>query len=219
LDILLIPGGDPHHIQTLTERKFILDHVNNPNVTAVMSICTGANILTRTGALTGKEATAPFVLLRLLKTTNPEVNWSMKRWTSDASKRIWSSGSVANGLDMVAAWAKDYFWDREELVKFALLSVAVGDRGSEYSKEEKEYWNSLDLREHDMAHLNGDLKPGIGDGMAGMDHGSMMNQASFPAGPSSGERGGVDHAEMAEMFHGSRGGNSMPGMSHGRRRV
>jgi putative intracellular protease/amidase len=55
LDILLIPGGNPHHQQTPSERAFICKATDDPATTAVMSICTGANILAASGALNGKN--------------------------------------------------------------------------------------------------------------------------------------------------------------------
>jgi transcriptional regulator GlxA family with amidase domain len=121
-----------------------------------MSICTGANILATAGALEGRNATAPFVLLRMLSKVRPETQWMMRRWVGEGTS-VWTSGGITNGMDMTAAWIREYFWDRPELVKFVLTSAAVGERGPEYSAEEREYWGSLDLADHDKAHQSGDL--------------------------------------------------------------
>src|ERR1700744_4324576 len=66
LDILVIPGGNPHHPQTPTERAFIRNVTDNPASIATMTICTGVNILASSGALARHNATAPYILYPLL---------------------------------------------------------------------------------------------------------------------------------------------------------
>jgi hypothetical protein len=96
---------------------------------------------------------------------------------------------------MTSAFLRSYFWDRPELVKFVTMAAGVGDRGSEYSAEEREFWMSVDNEEHGQIHLNGDLKSEDDDpallaktheSMAKMGHGSMAN---------------MGHESMANMGH------------------
>jgi len=196
LDILVIPGGNPMHPQTPKERAFVRNITDSPNTIATMTICTGVNILASSGALAGHNATAPYILYPLLEKKHPQVNWSWTRWVSTANGKLWTSGSIGNGLDMVAAFMRDYFWDRPELVELVLTSSAVGDRGKEYSEVEKRVFGSLDFSKHLKMHEEGDLgsgnaKPG---GMAGMDHGDM---GGMDPGMNHGDMAGMNHGKMA----------------------
>jgi len=196
LDILVIPGGNPMHPQTPKERAFVRNITDSPNTIATMTICTGVNILASSGALAGHNATAPYILDPLLEKKHPQVNWSWTRWVSTANGKLWTSGSIGNGLDMVAAFMRDYFWDRPELVELVLTSSAVGDRGKEYSEVEKRVFGSLDFSKHLKMHEEGDLgsgnaKPG---GMAGMDHGDM---GGMDPGMNHGDMAGMNHGKMA----------------------
>jgi len=188
LDILVIPGGNPMHPQTPKERAFVRKVTDSPNSIATMTICTGVNILASSGALVGHNATAPYILYPLLEKKHPQVNWNWTRWVRTANGKLWTSGSIGNGLDMVAAFMRDYFWDRPELVELVLTSSAVGDRGKEYTEVEKRVFGSYDFSRHLKMHEEGDLGSGNAkqDGMAGMDHGDM---------------GGMDHGNMAKMNH------------------
>jgi hypothetical protein len=176
------------HPQTPKERAFIRNITDSPNSVATMTICTGVNILASSGALAGHNATAPYILYPLLEKKHPQVHWSWTRWVRASDGKLWTSGSIGNGLDMVAAFMRDYFWDRPELVEFVLTSAAVGDRGKEYSEVERRWFESIDFSRHLKMHEEGDL--GSGDakqgGMAGMDHSGMA---------------GMDHGGMAEMNH------------------
>jgi hypothetical protein len=147
-----------------------------------MTICTGVNILASSGALAGHNATAPYILYPLLEKRYPQVKWNWTRWVRAADGKIWTSGSIGNGMDMAAAFMREYFWDRAELVEFVLNGAAAGDRGQEYSKAEKGLWSSMDFSKHLKMHEDGDLAPegagkvgsgGMDHGMAGMDHGGM----------------------------------------------
>jgi transcriptional regulator GlxA family with amidase domain len=158
-----------------------------------MTICTGVNILASSGALAGHNATAPYILYPLLEKKHPQVKWSWTRWVRAANGKLWTSGSIANGQDMVAAFMRDYFWDRSELVEFVLTSAAVGDRGKEYTQAERRMFNSLDFSRHLKMHEQGDLGSGSGQqgGMAGMDHSAMGH----------GGMAKMDHGGMAGMRH------------------
>jgi hypothetical protein len=191
------------------ERAFIRNITDNPNTIATMTICTGVNILASSGALAGHNATAPYILYPLLEKRHPEVKWGWTRWVKAADGKLWTSGSIGNGLDMVSAFMKDYFWDRAELVEFVLNAAAVGDHGQEYSAEERKIWNSVDFSQHLKMHEEGDLSQGSTEhsGMSGMNHGGM-------AGMNHGGMAGMNHGGMAGMDHGG-----MAGMDHSMMRV
>jgi transcriptional regulator GlxA family with amidase domain len=169
------------HMQTPKERAFVRNATDSPRTIAAMTVCTGVNILASAGALVGHNATAPYILYPLLEKQHPTVHWSQARWVRTAEGKLWTSGSIGNGLDMVAAFMREYFWDRPELVELVLAAAAVGDRGREYSEREMKVFASYDFSKHLKMHEQGDL------GMAGMNHGGM---------------GGMDHGGMAGMNHG-----------------
>jgi hypothetical protein len=162
-----------------------------------MSICTGVNMLASSGALAGHNATAPYILYPLLEKKFPQVKWNWTRWVKAADGKLWTSGSIGNGLDMVSAFMRDYFWDRPELVEFVLTGAATGDRGQEYSAEESKLWRSLDFSKHLTMHEEGDLGSGGTEpnAVSGMDNGGMS---------------GIDHSGMSGMDH-----SGMAGMNHG----
>ena len=70
----------------------------------------------------------------MLREKAPDVEWVAKRWTADfddkKKKKIWTSGAVTNGTDMVAAYIKDTFDPR--LAKLVCALADVGDREQEY---------------------------------------------------------------------------------------
>ena len=138
-----------------------------------MSVCTGITPLAQSGALHAQNATGPLLLLPMLRSMHPAVKWTQKRWIGEGSQ-LWTSGGITNGMDMIAAWMRDYFWDRKEVVEFVLGLAAVGDRGLEYSTEEMSYWSKVKLEDHDSMH---------GGGMEGMEamHGGMKQ--SVPLDP------------------------------------
>jgi len=83
-------------------------------------------------------------------------------------------------MELIAAWMRQYFWDRKELLKFVLSSAAVEDRGVEYFKKELDYLKNSPLGDYDKMHREGDSK-GMGE-ISGMQHGSMgeMIRDRFP---------------------------------------
>jgi len=85
------------------------------------------------GILSNKRATAPLDLLPTLREKVPSVDWIAKRWTTDydnEKKKIWTSGGVTNGTDMIAAYLRENF--DQQLVKIVCALADVGDRGQEY---------------------------------------------------------------------------------------
>ena len=71
-------------------------------------------------------------MLPTLREKMPNIEWIAKRWTTDddEKKRIWTSGGVTNGTDMIAAYLKENF--DPQLVTLVCALADVGDRGQEY---------------------------------------------------------------------------------------
>lgn len=54
------------------------------------------------GLLEGKTVTAPIPMLAVMWRAARGTNWIKRRWAQDG--KIWTKGSLLNGLDMVAAF-------------------------------------------------------------------------------------------------------------------
>lgn len=80
------------------------------------------------GLLKGKKATAPRGLLPYLQAKHPEVEWVAKRWVRDG--KLWSSGAVMNGFDMMRAYMLETF--PKDVVEIALRASDLHGRGAEY---------------------------------------------------------------------------------------
>ncbi len=142
LDILLIPGPPPDYIITPEEGDFIRRCANNPDATAVITICTGILPAMQAGLLANVSATAPRVLLPMLRKTAKETEWLEKRWhmvhaQNGRKTEMWTAGGVLNGLDCVATFLKHWFASlgkgREKLIDMVLEMADWEIREQEYN--------------------------------------------------------------------------------------
>lgn len=88
---------------------------------AILSICTGAIALARSGIFTGRTVTTPRNLIPMLIQELPEVNWVAKRWVKDekvksAGGELWSSGVILNGMDMIMAYITEKYGEESAKV-------------------------------------------------------------------------------------------------------
>ncbi|KAA6415078.1 MAG: hypothetical protein FRX48_01830 [Lasallia pustulata] len=97
----------------------------------LFSVCTGIFVALPTDLLQSKRATAPRMLLPMLRAQHPETHWEEKRWVRDG--HLWSSGGVTNGLDMMAAFMRERWPERRQLVECVLEMADVGGRGQDYA--------------------------------------------------------------------------------------
>lgn len=89
-----------------------------------MSISSGIVHLVQTGILHKVRAAAPKYLLSAIQQRYPETFWQQSSWARH--EKIWSSNSAGSGLDMMATWMREYFWDRIEAVECALSASGIG---------------------------------------------------------------------------------------------
>ena len=82
-----------------------------------MTVCGGIDTARQAGVLEGKTATGPRLGLDMWRRQSPGTNWVEKRWVRDG--KLWTSGALLNGTDMMAAFAKETWIDS-----------AGGDEGS-----------------------------------------------------------------------------------------
>ena len=102
LDLILVPGG--FGTRTEAENPRMLDFLRRRGADAevVMSVCTGAALLARSGLLDGKRATTNKMFFQWGADQGPNVQWVKEaRWVEDG-KLVTSSG-VSAGIDMALA--------------------------------------------------------------------------------------------------------------------
>lgn len=123
-----------------TELSFLKAQHASPTLHSFLTICAGMIPALQAGLLSGRRATAPRPMLAQLKKDAPHVNWTERRWEHDG--KIWTSGTLLNGLDMMRAWASSV-WGREEgqeeqsLAEFTLDLCGWPDRDVEYRDEKR----------------------------------------------------------------------------------
>jgi transcriptional regulator GlxA family with amidase domain len=127
LDVLAIPGTFSTGELPMSATTFIARQTTIPSRVAVFSIASGVSALTQTGILHGKRATGPQYLLSSLRQRYPETHWREGEWTRHDN--IWSSSSAVAAVDMLAAWMREYYWDRREAVECALSAAGVSPSG------------------------------------------------------------------------------------------
>jgi len=143
LDMLLVPGGmgsrdDKFAKEMEAVVAFLkgLDLSGQGSIKHVLTVCTGSEILARTGLLNGREATTNKRAFNEVKAKHPGVNWVAKaRWVVDGN--IWTSSGVSAGMDLAFAWIREvwgeevasYVADRSEvsLDSFAVSVLVVTD--------------------------------------------------------------------------------------------
>ncbi|CAN8106215.1 unnamed protein product [Discula destructiva] len=117
VDVIMIPGGSGTRDLALTQPAvdWLAEHYNDPAVDYVLSVCTGASLLARTGAiLSGRNATTNKAAFNWVKTVDhaDEVNWIAKaRWVVDGN--VWTSSGVSAGTDMTLAWIEEVYGRNE----------------------------------------------------------------------------------------------------------
>ena len=133
--ILLIPGG-------MGTRKFVADETFIEALFClarkaeyVLSVCTGAALLAKTGLLDGKKATTNKRAFDWVLSQNARVDWQKRaRWTVDGN--IYTASGISAGMDMVLGFVAqihgkdravdlaarlEYIWnDEKEKDPFAL---------------------------------------------------------------------------------------------------
>ncbi|OCL03526.1 PfpI endopeptidase-like protein [Glonium stellatum] len=137
LDILLIPGPDPNMIPREEELEFVRKHVA-AGVT-LMTVCTGVFVAGYSGVLDGKKVTGPRQIVSMMLKKFPKAEWSEKRWVQDG--KIWTSGGITNGQDMVAAYIRQRWPGPVTAVVCEMADI--GSRDMEYnngSTKDNAWW-------------------------------------------------------------------------------
>lgn len=122
-DILVIPGSFSASELPISATSFLNSQSSSPEMTAIFCVSSGILRLAQSGILYQKRATGPPSLLRLLRQRYPDTIWQNSPWTRHG--HLWSSTSAISALEMVAAWMREYFWDRREAVRCALTAAGI----------------------------------------------------------------------------------------------
>lgn len=130
IDVLIIPGGigtrDPADACDAT-RDFISQIITRVT-TAIITVCTGSDLLASTGLLDNQSVRATTNMARFemvrAKNTDRGIEWLNKvRWVKSSIKwpkplEIWTSAGITAGMDVMFAFVAEKY-EREEALKVA----------------------------------------------------------------------------------------------------
>jgi putative intracellular protease/amidase len=115
LDVIIVPGGGQRYLD-VTNDTAIEDFVRSryESTSYILSVCTGAAALAKSGILAGKRATtskAEWEWVTKVKNSE-EIKWQPNaRWTQDG--KVWTSSGVAAGMDMMYAFLTHVYGDKK----------------------------------------------------------------------------------------------------------
>ncbi|KAJ4050348.1 hypothetical protein NW761_005140 [Fusarium oxysporum] len=128
LDIVLMGANSARYTPNEVELAFVRKAYDE--CSAFLVICGGVLIPLQAGILNGKTATGPIVLIDTVRKQAPEVNWVTKRWVRDG--KLWTSGALLNGTDMMTNFMKHYWGGEGGFVDFLTKLGAWPDRDVDY---------------------------------------------------------------------------------------
>jgi transcriptional regulator GlxA family with amidase domain len=102
LDLILVPGGmgTRKEVDNTAITRWVAERAVGAE--RVMSVCTGAAILARSGVLDGRRATTNKVAFQWVVGQGPRVEWVKEaRWVEDG--KFFTSSGVSAGIDMALA--------------------------------------------------------------------------------------------------------------------
>ncbi|KAH9926614.1 class I glutamine amidotransferase-like protein [Epithele typhae] len=108
-EVLLVPGGVGSRSPGSAPGACI-DYITAtyPRLRSLLSVCTGAELLARSGVLAGRRATGNKKHWGRITAADPAAKWEKKaRWVRDGN--IWTSGGVSAGTDMALGWVAAHF--------------------------------------------------------------------------------------------------------------
>ena len=124
----MIPGPEPKYQASAAEKEFIRSQL--PGLKHAFGICTGTFVFAQAGVLDKLTVTGPRTLVPLLKQIAPNAEWTEKRWEVDSSGKVWTSGGVTNGHDMLAAFIRKEY--APEIAELVCTMADVGGREQFY---------------------------------------------------------------------------------------
>lgn len=110
LDVIIVPGGMGNIALIAANNTEIEDFIADrfDKADHVLSVCTGAVTLARSGVLDGRKATTNKAAWSRVTKQGPNVTWvPSARWVVDdvaPAGKVWSSSGVSSGMDMMYAF-------------------------------------------------------------------------------------------------------------------
>ncbi|GIZ43981.1 hypothetical protein CKM354_000719000 [Cercospora kikuchii] len=102
LDVLLVPGGIGTRNPVLNS-KIDFIRQRSSKVQYIISVCTGALLMSNAGVLDGRRATTNKASYKNVTATNDKVDWvPHARWVVD--ENIWTTSGVSSGIDGTLAF-------------------------------------------------------------------------------------------------------------------
>jgi transcriptional regulator GlxA family with amidase domain len=129
LDIVLLGANQAGYQASDSEKEFL--RKCHAECIAFLCICGGFEPTLSAGLLEGKTATAPSRLIPIMQQVAPGTKWVQKRWVRD--EKIWTTGSLLNGFDMLAAFAKDTWGEENVVINDVLMEGAWPSRDVDYA--------------------------------------------------------------------------------------
>lgn len=109
IEVLLVPGGLGSRAPNINAT---LDYITDvfPKLKYLITVCTGAMVVARTGLMSGVRATTNKAAWDSVVATDPTAHWiPHARWAVDG--KIWSSSGVSAGIDVTLAWIACQYGD------------------------------------------------------------------------------------------------------------
>ena len=112
LDVLIVPGGIGEATLLEHNDRAIEDFIaaRFESTEYILSVCTGASFLARSGILNGKRATANKAVWKTATAWGENITWvPSARWVEDG--KVWTSSGVSAGMDMMVAFLRRVYGD------------------------------------------------------------------------------------------------------------
>ncbi|KAK3331840.1 class I glutamine amidotransferase-like protein [Cercophora scortea] len=135
LDILLVPGGGGNVVLSENNDTVIEDFLVSrfDELEYLISVCTGAVSLAKSGLLNGRNATTSKYAWSWVTQFGQGVKWTPNaRWVEDG--KIWTSSGVSSGLDMTYALFKKILGEKA-------TNIVVN--AMEYTPHQDRHWDAF----------------------------------------------------------------------------
>lgn len=154
-DVLLIPGGFGTRLPSIKEpyslpAQHFIQAVAPYVKVAIITVCTGSDVLAQTGLLDGRRATTNKSRMEFVTGRNPGVLWRKKaRWVKSPPPEtpsrglpleIWTSAGISAGMDVMLAFVAEHYGGVEvargvaKALEYDWREVAEGEDDSFYDK-------------------------------------------------------------------------------------